>query len=152
MTITADTYTTEDIAELFPDLMHIQDSDLRDRVAAVWNEAITTGCGGKGWTFEELRAVKFTLLAGDIERLDGAVGRASRDPLRRLAGKVGARQISVGFDFQNKMMGPGSKEDSPCRSSRTDSHGSGRYDRIRTPPGSTRTCFAAGSPLWSRSR
>jgi hypothetical protein len=33
----------------------------------VWNEAITTGCGGKGWTFDELRAVKFTLLAGDIE-------------------------------------------------------------------------------------
>ena len=40
---------------------------LREKVAAVWNEAITTGCGGKGWTFDELRAVKFTLLAGDIE-------------------------------------------------------------------------------------
>jgi putative nucleotidyltransferase with HDIG domain len=40
---------------------------LREKVAAVWNEAITTGCGGKGWTFAELRAVKFTLLAGDID-------------------------------------------------------------------------------------
>jgi len=60
-------YTTKDIAQLFPDLMQISDSLLRDKVAAVWNEAITTGCGGKGWTFDELRAVKFTLLAGDIE-------------------------------------------------------------------------------------
>src|SRR5688572_6209438 len=60
-------YTTKDIAQLFPDLMQISDSSLRDKVAAVWNEAITTGCGGKGWTFDELRAVKFTLLAGDIE-------------------------------------------------------------------------------------
>lgn len=60
-------YTTKDIAQLFPDLMQIQDAALRDKVAMVWNEAITTGCGGKGWTFDELRAVKFTLLAGDIE-------------------------------------------------------------------------------------
>lgn len=60
-------YATKDIAQLFPDLMQISDSSLRDKVAAVWNEAITTGCGGKGWTFDELRAVKFTLLAGDIE-------------------------------------------------------------------------------------
>jgi putative nucleotidyltransferase with HDIG domain len=61
------TYTTDQIAELFPDLMQITDSALRDKVAAVWDEAITTGCGGKGWTFDELRAVKFTLLAGDID-------------------------------------------------------------------------------------
>lgn len=60
-------YSTKDIAQLFPDLMQISDSALRDKVAAVWNEAITSGCGGKGWTFDELRAVKFTLLAGDIE-------------------------------------------------------------------------------------
>lgn len=61
------TYTTKDIAEIFPDLMQIKDESLRDNVAAVWNEALTTGCGGKGWTPEELRAVKFTLLAGDID-------------------------------------------------------------------------------------
>ena len=47
--------------------MKIKDKSLREKVAAVWNEAITTGCGGKGWTFDELRAVKFTLLAGDID-------------------------------------------------------------------------------------
>jgi hypothetical protein len=60
-------YTTKDIAQLFPDLMQISDATLRDKVAAVWNEALTTGCGGKGWTFDELRAIPFTLLAGDIE-------------------------------------------------------------------------------------
>lgn len=61
------TYSTDQIAELFPDLMAISDAALRDKVAAVWNEAITTGCGGSGWTFDELRATKFTLLAGDID-------------------------------------------------------------------------------------
>lgn len=63
----ARTYGVAEIAELFPSLMQIKDAALRQKVAAVWNEAITTGCGGKGWTFDELRAVKFTLLAGDIE-------------------------------------------------------------------------------------
>ena len=59
-------YTTKQIAEIFPNLMDIKDASLRDKVSAVWNEAINTGCGGKGWTVAELRAVKFTLLAGDI--------------------------------------------------------------------------------------
>ena len=61
------TYGVHEIAGLFPSLMEIKDEPLRKKVAAVWNEAITTGCGGKGWTFDELRAVKFTLLAGDID-------------------------------------------------------------------------------------
>lgn len=61
------TYGVKEIAELFPSLLKIKDQSLREKVAAVWNEAITTGCGGKGWTFDELRAVKFTLLAGDID-------------------------------------------------------------------------------------
>ena len=60
-------YGVKQIAELFPALMKIKDKSLREKVAAVWNEAITTGCGGKGWTFDELRDVKFTLLAGDID-------------------------------------------------------------------------------------
>src|ERR1700747_202908 len=60
-------YGVDDIAQLFPPLMEINDESLREKVAAVWSEAITTGCGGKGWTFDELRAVKFTLLAGDID-------------------------------------------------------------------------------------
>ncbi len=61
------TYTTNDIIAIFPDLSKITDAQLRDNVAAVWNEALSTGCGGKGWSVEELRAVKFTLLAGDID-------------------------------------------------------------------------------------
>ncbi|MFL5327411.1 MAG: HDIG domain-containing metalloprotein [Gemmataceae bacterium] len=59
-------YTTAQIAELFPDLMQIKDSALRDKVAAVWSESLTSGCGGKGWTFAEIRAIPFTLLAGEI--------------------------------------------------------------------------------------
>ncbi|HJX97988.1 MAG TPA: HD domain-containing protein [Chthoniobacterales bacterium] len=61
------TYGVKEIAKLFPSLMKIKQRSLREKVAAVWSEAITTGCGGKGWTFAELRAVKFTLLAGDID-------------------------------------------------------------------------------------
>jgi putative nucleotidyltransferase with HDIG domain len=60
-------YGVTKIAQLFPSLLKIKNRSLRERVAAVWSEAITTGCGGKGWTFAELRAVKFTLLAGDID-------------------------------------------------------------------------------------
>ncbi len=61
------TYTTKQIAELFPDLMRIGDAQLRERVANVWSEALTVGCGGKGWTFDEIRAIPFTLLAGKID-------------------------------------------------------------------------------------
>ncbi len=60
-------YTTEQIADLLPEIREISDAALRDKVAAVWSEAITIGGGGKGWTFDELRALKFTLLAGDID-------------------------------------------------------------------------------------
>src|SRR5213083_3179465 len=60
-------YGVKEIARLFPSLMKIKQRSLREKVAAVWNEAITTSCGGNGWTFDELRAVKFTLLAGDID-------------------------------------------------------------------------------------
>ena len=60
-------YSVAQIAQLFPSLKKIKDKSLRERVAAVWSESITMGCGGKGWTFDELRAVKFTLLAGDID-------------------------------------------------------------------------------------
>jgi putative nucleotidyltransferase with HDIG domain len=59
-------YGVTEIAELFRSLLKIGDQSLREKVAAVWNEAITTGCGGKGWTLDELRAVKFTLRA-DID-------------------------------------------------------------------------------------
>ncbi|MGH8092973.1 MAG: HDIG domain-containing metalloprotein [Chthoniobacterales bacterium] len=61
------TCSVNQIAQLFPSLKKIKNRSLREKVAAVWSEAITTGCGGKGWTFNELRAVKFTLLAGEID-------------------------------------------------------------------------------------
>src|SRR4030081_1523405 len=60
-------YGVTRIAHLFPSIRKIKNKALREKVAAVSSEAITTGCGGKGWTFDELRAVKFTLLAGDID-------------------------------------------------------------------------------------
>jgi len=63
----ARTYAAEDIAQLFPNLMDIKNAGLRDKVAAAWNEALTLGCGGKGWTFDEIRAIPFTLLAGKID-------------------------------------------------------------------------------------
>jgi len=60
-------YSTKQIAELFPDIITIGDVALRDKVAAVWSESLTTGCGGKGWRFDEIRALPFTLLAGKID-------------------------------------------------------------------------------------
>ncbi len=60
-------HSTADIATLFPNLMDIKDAALREKVAAVWNEALNVGCGGKGWTFDEIRAIPFTLLAGKID-------------------------------------------------------------------------------------
>jgi putative nucleotidyltransferase with HDIG domain len=61
------TYTTKQIADLFPDVIRIDDVQLRERVANVWSEALAVGCGGKGWTFDEIRAIPFTLLAGNID-------------------------------------------------------------------------------------
>jgi len=60
-------HTVDEIAQLFPDITQIQDTDLRTKVARCWSEAIETGAGGKGWTFDELRQIPFTLLAGDID-------------------------------------------------------------------------------------
>jgi putative nucleotidyltransferase with HDIG domain len=60
-------YTVDQIAELFPDINQIRNTELRDKVAAVWSEGLSTGCGGKGWTFDEIRAIPFTLLAGKID-------------------------------------------------------------------------------------
>jgi len=59
--------TVERIAQLLPEIEQIEDASLREKVAAVWTEAIETGAGGKGWTFDELRSIPFTLLAGDID-------------------------------------------------------------------------------------
>jgi hypothetical protein len=60
-------YSTADIAQLFPNINDISDTTLREKVARVWVEALASGCGGKGWKFDELRAIPFTLLAGKID-------------------------------------------------------------------------------------
>lgn len=60
-------HSLDNIASLFPDLMKIRDAALREKVAAVWDEALRSGCGGRGWTHDEIRAIPFTLLAGKID-------------------------------------------------------------------------------------
>ncbi len=65
--MTPQQHSVADIAQLFPSLMQVADPGLREKVAAVWSEALTVGCGGKGWTFDEIRAIPFTLLAGKID-------------------------------------------------------------------------------------
>ena len=62
----------DQIAELFPDITHHPRHCLRDKVAAVWSEALTTGCGGKGWTFDEI-----------LRHPVHAAGRQDRSALRR---------------------------------------------------------------------
>jgi len=96
MTATAG-YSKKDVLDLFPDLAQISDDDLQQKVADVWCEALQVGCGGRGWSLDELRNVKFTLLAGDIdlmfiEHLNSCVKQciAITDVLNTVfAGKIG---------------------------------------------------------------
>lgn len=93
--------SVEQVAELFPNLMDIRDATLRANVAAVWSEAIETGCGGKGWTTEELRAVPFTLLAGDIdlryvEHLNSCCKQCIA--IARVLGEVFGERIPINLD------------------------------------------------------
>jgi putative nucleotidyltransferase with HDIG domain len=95
-------HTTADIATLFPNLMDIKDAGLRDRVAAVWDEALTAGCGGKGWTFDEIRAIPFTLLAGKIdlrfvEHLNSCCKQCIA--IAGVLGEVFGSRIPVNLDF-----------------------------------------------------
>jgi putative nucleotidyltransferase with HDIG domain len=53
------------VCDLFPAVNTIEDNDLRERVLAVWGEAISQGNAGRGWTAAQLCAVPFTLLAGN---------------------------------------------------------------------------------------
>ena len=46
-TTTGTSYGVTKIADLFPSIRKIKNKSLREKVAAVWSEAITTGCGGK---------------------------------------------------------------------------------------------------------
>lgn len=53
----------DDIRAAFPEVEQIKDRGLRDKVIDVWVDSLKTG----GWTIEELKAIPFTLLAGDID-------------------------------------------------------------------------------------
>ncbi|MCH8289269.1 MAG: hypothetical protein IID12_09230 [Candidatus Marinimicrobia bacterium] len=50
------------IAATLPELGEIKDSELRDKVIAVWEEALTK----KGWNIETLKRMPFTLLVADV--------------------------------------------------------------------------------------
>lgn len=51
--------------DLFPLLARIVNEGLRERVADVWGDAMRRGNAGRGWTVAQLRAIPFTLLAGE---------------------------------------------------------------------------------------
>lgn len=53
----------EMILRLLPEINEISASDLRDNVAACWQEAIEF----RGWTEELLRSIPFTLLANNVQ-------------------------------------------------------------------------------------
>lgn len=95
-------YRVDDIAQLFPNLMDIEDAGLREKVAAVWDEALTTGCGGKGWSTDELRAVPFTLLAGDIDlRYIEHLNSCSMQciAIARVLGEVFGDRVPINLDY-----------------------------------------------------
>ena len=96
------TLTTAQVAEMFPSLMDIADTGLRDKVAAVWGEAIETGCSGKGWTVDELRAVPFTLLAGEIDLRVVEHGNSGAKQCVAIAGVLGevfGDRVPVNMDY-----------------------------------------------------
>ncbi|MCO6438428.1 MAG: HDIG domain-containing protein [Phycisphaerae bacterium] len=53
----------QEIERLLPEINEIHDPELRGKVLAVWEDAITAG----GWKPAELEKIPFTLLAGDIK-------------------------------------------------------------------------------------
>src|SRR5688500_17544706 len=94
-------YTTEQIAELLPDITAIRAAARADTVAAVCSEALTIGCGGKGWTFDEIRAIPFTLLAGKIdmrfvEHLNSCVKQCIA--IEKVLGEVFGERVPVNHD------------------------------------------------------
>src|SRR5438477_12635207 len=95
-------YGVQKIAELFPDIMSIGDAALREKVAAVWSEALTSGCGGKGWTFDEIRAIPFTLLAGKIdlrfvEHLNSCVKQCIA--IEKVLGEIYGQRVPIDHDI-----------------------------------------------------
>lgn len=51
------------ISDLIPEIMQIQDDDLRRKVIAVWDDALSQG----GWQLADLETMPYTLLVDNIE-------------------------------------------------------------------------------------
>lgn len=51
----------EKVKKIFPEIDGIKDGDLKEKVAAIWTEAMETG----GWTWDDLDSIPFTLLIPD---------------------------------------------------------------------------------------
>jgi putative nucleotidyltransferase with HDIG domain len=51
------------ISDLIPEINQIQDDDLRGKVIAVWDDALTQG----GWQLVDLERMPYTLLVEDVE-------------------------------------------------------------------------------------
>lgn len=52
-----------ELIEIIPEFSEIEDEDLRKRVLAVWEEALTIG----GWSIDDLKRMPYTLLVEDID-------------------------------------------------------------------------------------
>ena len=52
----------DEILKLLPELNDIHDAKLRDKIIAVWSEAIDKG----GWKIPDLTEMPFTLLVRDV--------------------------------------------------------------------------------------
>ena len=147
-------HTTKDIATLFPNLMDIRDSGLRDKVAAVWNEALTTGCGGKGWTFDEIRAIPFTLLAGKIdmrfvEHLNSCCKQCIA--ITKVLNEVFGSRIPINLDPPHRRQLSLADVGKKCSSSTRTRSGQGRQrpfygDMLRHPFSGVALCYKHGIP------
>lgn len=76
----SNTLNATSITELFPAVNRICCTDLRESVVTVWCEAIRVGNRGRGWKLDTLRAIPFTLLAGNtnlrfVEHLNSCVNQ-----------------------------------------------------------------------------
>ena len=54
---------TRELTEVLPELKMIENEELRDRVVAVWEEAMETG----GWSVDDLDRIPYTLLVEDVD-------------------------------------------------------------------------------------
>jgi len=52
-----------ELKDVIPEFNVIEDQDLRDRVLAVWREAMETG----GWTVEDLTRMPYTLMVDEVD-------------------------------------------------------------------------------------